>query len=612
MPIRKAYLILTPRLTRRRPKPATRCHVRLKKLKSAVPCLSDSVGSSFNHDALTADRHCDAASPVQKHSRAFVIGAHDTGLPQLPWGKRITESLSLAALGRHERNGRLVLAARPTKALDHVPVIRYAFRIGIRSVLSVLLSLMSGAALGEPALDFASFVDLVERNHPEAAVSQLSVERARLAGERAGVLPDPEVAISRENLPLKGKTDMDASAMSPMFQLTLSQSLPWPGTLNAAAAASRAASEGAGTEEKMAALLRRLDAKNLFVDMVRLAEAVDFQKASVEDADSILSSAAARIRNGIGSHHELVQAQNEKAVHSLNLAALEADLENLKDHAAQLIGRDDATGLAFTLRLPDDYTGVKSPGKPTAESPGVDLIRLRQQQGQDEAAARLTTERKQSLPHFMISGMMMRQDDGMRSVGAMAGISVPVFSGQIRRSVDDESGVLSTQSSRDLGWHDRKKMLAETQNQRRVKVLSQSLQTLHDEIVRNAKGHLQAVALDYALGRTSFAAVNAAREQLLQYELAEASARQNLARAMISREKILAGFVDDAIDRPTPQVSTGDMNGGGEMEGRGMAPSSAKGSTSERRSPPKESGRGGVMMPQTEEPSAKSDGMGGM
>ena len=83
------------------------------------------------------------------------------------------------------------------------------------------------------------------------------------------------------------------------------------------------------------------------------------------------------------------------------------------------------------------------------------------------------------------------------------------------------------------------------------------------------------------------------------------------ARAIVARERILAGFEGDSLDQPTPQV-LGNMGGqSGEMgTGKGgMGPAAPKGigGRSEATGP-----GGGAATPATEEPSKASGGMGSM
>ena len=473
---------------------------------------------------------------------------------------------------------------------------------------TAILLLMPSVTYAQAPVDFATFLGLVERNHPEAAAAQLATLRSKQAEAKAGSFPDPDIAVTRQYLPLPGAgKGMDTTTNVPMSQLTLTQTIPWPGTLAAQEQAAKAATEGVSIDEKMAATLRRLAAKDMFIDMVRLAETARFEKTSVSDAESIVKSATARLRNAVGSHHELIQAQNEKAVHTLNLAALEADLQNLQDHAAEILGLGDVKDLSFDLRLPEAYAG--SGALPAVAE--VDLTRERRLQAEVDTTSRFAAERKRSLPHLTASGMVMQQDDGMRSVGVMLGISLPVFSGRIRSSLDDEQATASAQTSLDLAWHDRKRSLALKQNQRRLMVLAQTLHVLSQEIVPSAKQHLQALLSDYALGRASFAAASTAREKLLRFEFAEADARQSYARAIVARERILAGFEGDSLDQPTPQV-LGNMGGqSGEMgTGKGgMGPAAPKGigGRSEATGP-----GGGAATPATEEPSKASGGMGSM
>lgn len=415
-------------------------------------------------------------------------------------------------------------------------------------------------------LDYHTFVDLVEKNHPEQSLNQLAISRALEAEKKAGVLMDPELSIAREEIPLRSNgMGSNMSGSGPMWKLNLTQTFPWPGTLAAEEAAAKASTDKAQAEVRLSTAQRVLDAKDFFIRLIAISKIAEVQRESLNESTMVLKNAETRLRHGTGSHHDLIQAENEKVVLSLNLSALEADIQNLKDYVAQLVGRDDATGVKFVMDYPASYV-TKSSANETG--PKIENLKKRElEAARHEASMMLEAERKKSLPSFMATGMLMEEDSGMRTYGFMAGIKVPLYSGTVRKAVESEKAIVSSQSSEELAWHEKRRHLASLQNKRRHEAVSANVQGLKNEIVPNSKQHLQSLAIEYGQGKGSFAGVNTARKLLLRYQLAQVMAERDLALVGISREKIEAGLIDPEINQTTPQLPTAEMTSGMEVSG---------------------------------------------
>lgn len=431
----------------------------------------------------------------------------------------------------------------------------------------IWVSFVNVAAASTRTLDLPTFLALVAVHHPSLAIAAADAKKMQLQAIRVGTLPDPELAVSREDLPFGKRNapgpnadmgpDMGSTGgasvendTSPFWKFVLTQSFPWPGTLGSEQQAKAAQSEGARKALALEQLLRRLEATDLFIELVSLQAALQVHQASLENFDAVLKSAEARIRHGIGSHHELIAAQSNRAVHALNLAALQADLENRREHLALIAGFNPAENISIVTDWPEESQLLIE---------GPDLTREALLLRAEAQALTLTNERLRTRPRLTTSIMMMREDSGMKSFGLMAGISLPIFSWTQHQSLTQEEETNSGLRDRETSWHERQRDLALRQNTRQTNVLRSSLRTLSQEIVPGKKQHLATIIAEYSQGRVAFGEVNTALEQVLQFKLAETRARQDLGLSLTTRSRILAGVFLDFIDQSTPKVQVQDM-----------------------------------------------------
>ncbi|MBI2602491.1 MAG: TolC family protein [Deltaproteobacteria bacterium] len=420
-------------------------------------------------------------------------------------------------------------------------------------------------------INFHQFIDRVEQNHPEKHIDDLSLQRAGTAENKAGVLMDPEVSVGREAVPLPFLNPMQPDANEARWKVGVTQIFPWPGTLDAERKSARASTFTIDLSTRLAAIQRKLEAEEFFISLVLTAKLIEIERGNLNETINILKSAEIRLKNGIGSHLDVIQSYNEKMILSLNLAAQENDLQNIKDRAGQLIGKEDARNVSFELDLPAEYRDTSLHVPTLGEQRPDDIVRQRLQAAQDAISSDLTVERKKSLPNIMTSAMLMQDDSGMRMYEFMLGIRVPLYSGGIRQAVERETLLVASRLSDELSWHDRRKRLAQSQNDRRRSIVITQLKGLDEMIIPNASQHLKTSLIEYAQGKGSFLAVNTARKLLLRYQQAYALAERNLAFTAVSRERIEAGLFATELDQDTPKLPIAtDMSGGTEMGSQAM------------------------------------------
>lgn len=465
-------------------------------------------------------------------------------------------------------------------------------------------------------MTYASFVEAVGARHPERSIDEKTVARAKENERRSGLLPDPEMKVGRDEVPLRGRLQREPE-MAEMakgdaeWRLELSQSFPWPGTLSAEERAAKARVASVESDAGLAATIRQLEAKELYLRLVRTAKLIEVERGNFAVVDGIREFTNEKFKQGVGSHNEFLQAHSESGVLRGNIAALEADLKNLKRHALLLM--DDPAALApdsvsFDLEWPGDLVGNVRDKTPAEVN---DLAREKIVRGKEADLARQDAEYRRSLPSFMASGMLMQEDSGMRMYGAMVGVTVPVYSNIKRRSLSAEDSLVESRSGAEVAWHDRRKALALAQAESRLTQIEANRRSLENEIIPPVREHIEAATVQFSQGKSGIGSIIDGRRTLLNLQVTEIRMTEALALAHLMIEKIKAGLVDEAIDLEVPQL-TGAAGGSMRMEEGGMG-----NMTTTRRGMPMKGGKaakkpdGMDMRPSEEEPSqGSSPGMG--
>jgi outer membrane protein TolC len=337
------------------------------------------------------------------------------------------------------------------------------------------------------------------------------------------------------------------------WRLELSQSLPWPGTLAAEERVAQSSVANVETNVGIAELVRRFEAQELFLKLIRTDKLLAVERANFLVVDGIREFAQAKFKQGIGSHYEFLQAHSERGVLKANVASLETELLNLKRHALLLMGSpaiSNPEGVSFALDWPQSLT---SPD--IAQNKSVqDFARLKIQRGRELEIARQDAEYRRSLPSFMASGMVMQEDSGMRMYGAMVGVSLPVFSQIQRNSLKVEGTLTQTQAEHALAWHERRKELALMQADSRIAQIQANYLALEREIIPPFKEHIEAATVQFSHGKSDITSIIAGRRTLLNLEVSKVRTIEALARARLSVEKIRAGLIDEGLDLEVPQL----------------------------------------------------------
>ncbi|MBC7532527.1 MAG: TolC family protein [Oligoflexus sp.] len=410
----------------------------------------------------------------------------------------------------------------------------------------------------ETQLNFDSFLDAVEIQHPRRAIDDQDLERSRESSKRAGVLPDPQFNFGRDEVPFQGALQPEREMANKtkdaaQWKVGLSQSIPWPGTLAAEEQIAQSQIKGIEYTNKLYSLTRRIEAADLFLKIIRTGKLLKLQKENFKVVDGIREFTHEKFRQGVGSHHEFLQAHSESGILKINIASLETDLLNLKRHALFFINHPSIANpndVNFSLEWPESLLKASS----STELKQPDLVRSQIEQQQQLSLSRQNFEYKRSLPSLMASGEVMEEDSGMRMYGAMIGLTLPLFSNIQRSSITNENKVIQLQTEQQLAWQDRRKQLALLQAESRISQIKANLNTIAKDILPPIAEHIEATTVQFSQSKIDIGAIITARRTLLNLQVSEVRIIESLARAKLSLEKINAGMVDDELDQEVPQL----------------------------------------------------------
>lgn len=163
----------------------------------------------------------------------------------------------------------------------------------------------SGAAAQAEASDLDALIALAQQRHPAVSAAMRRWESALERVPQVEALPEPQLALTAWVMPAETRS-------GPMLaRVMLSQGLPWPGRLDAAA---REALEAAGAEaeEVRAAMLQvEADARSAWTDLVYLAHARAITGAHLELLRGIEAAARARYASGGAGYADVIRLQVE-------------------------------------------------------------------------------------------------------------------------------------------------------------------------------------------------------------------------------------------------------------------------------------------------------------
>lgn len=377
------------------------------------------------------------------------------------------------------------------------------------SVLSLALAPAPAAAQVAPPLTLEQAIDLALRQNPELAAAAMQEQAAEAAVRQAGVLPNPELGLSAENLGnrrLRKEGDRTTS-------LELSQLLELGGKRAARMRQAESAREVAAWEARArrAAIVARV--KQAFFDLLAWRERLALAEDSLRLADQVSAAVARRVQSGKAAPVEETKAQLagsaaavEREQARRELAAAHARLAALAGTSAGQLG--EAQGdLERTYAIPDfDTLAARVRTNPELARWTSEIERRR---------ASVDLERARGVPDITLKAGVTRYsvfDDR----AYMLGISIPLpFFDRNRGATDEALRRLDQSLDEQRGAQARLTgELAEAFQ--RTQALAEEVRVLRDAILPGARSAFTVATRGYELGRFGILDVLDAQRTLVQ------------------------------------------------------------------------------------------------
>lgn len=390
---------------------------------------------------------------------------------------------------------------------------------------AVALAAGTVARADEP-LDVEAFTRMVLRSHPGARVAT-ALDSAAEAEHTAGrLLPDPSVAFSWD----RATSTEGSPAQGNENGFSVSQSLPWPGTLAATArAGARAAealhAEGAGTRWNL-----EIDARVAFARALHARAALAIAEAAEADARALRELTATRAELGEAREVDRIKAEVEWLRQQRARGTQEREADTAASALRRLAGEALPGPLALRGELPGPLPSTEA-GR-LAERLGRLNPRLLAAAGiARRDAALLSASRRARIPDLDVRWFRDEELDKTAN-GFSIGLRVPLWNAN--RGAIARAGAASSLA---LATAERTRLELETALDEACKgldVASAQADILEGQLLPSATRSLELARFSYREGETS----------LLDLLDAQRTFRETQREALASRLAVALALAD--------------------------------------------------------------------
>lgn len=296
---------------------------------------------------------------------------------------------------------------------------------------AVVFVVIAPGARAEGPLGIEGYVQLVLRSHPGAR--QVIAFEAAASAERkaARQIADPTLAFSWDRASLPGGPDSSSTETG----FSVSQTIPWPGTLTAnVRAGERAAdvlrAEGAGTGWEL-----EIEARTAFARLLYARAALDIARAAEADALGLRDLTAKRTELGEAREVDRIKAEVEWLRQQRTRRSLDREAEAaeavLRTLAVEPLPRTLALRGELPLSIPP-VDGSELQERLARSNPRLAAVRARA----DRDAALLSVSRRARISDLDVTWFRNKELDKEAS-GFSVGLRVPLWNanrGEIARA----------------------------------------------------------------------------------------------------------------------------------------------------------------------------------
>ena len=393
----------------------------------------------------------------------------------------------------------------------------------------VALITATGSGVGaEEPLGVEAYIQTVLRAHP-AARQAAALDGAAAAESKAARLPpDPELQVSRGRA---HATDRSAPATETGF--SVSQTIPWPGTLAANVHAADRAADALRATAVGARWALAVEARRAFTQLAASRELLGIARAAEEDARSLRDLLARRADLGESRESDRIKATVEWLRQQRHLAAAEREAAT----AEVIVRRLAVEPLPQPLEIqPVEFPHSPMPDLAMLQARLADVnpaLRAARAEAARQAAL-ASAARRARIPDLAATFFQDHEID-KRSTGVSVGVKVPLWNanrGEIARA---EAAALGAVAAAERG-----RIEAANELETRVKELqiaAAEVESLRREILPAARQSLGLARFSFEEGETSILDLLDAQRTFrdTQREAAEAGLALGLAWAELQR-----------------------------------------------------------------------------
>lgn len=426
---------------------------------------------------------------------------------------------------------------------------------------AVVLLASAAVAADEADSDLQRYLDHAVANHPDLQAARAQVETARGQARLAGALPGLKLGWGEMLVPVQTRVGPQQRVLS------ISQPIPWPGTLGQREQAGQ--SEVEARLEQLRARRARLqgDVRAAYYELALLQQQRELVAADLALARQAEATELARYGSGEGAYRAVLQTQ----MRSAKLASRIADLDDRIGTAAERLRTTAAappdwpTPSAILTADPSGYEPGDVPDRAALldllEQHNPDLAALRLQQSGRRHA--LAAAAKAKYPDLSLGvdfiqtdrAAMDVADSGKDPVVLKLGATLPLWGGRADAARQAAAGSLQGVSSqlRARGLQ----LEAELDRQRqKLQTARRRLDLLRDELIPRARQVAEITATDLASSRADLGDLVAARSTLLELETDALQAAHDVALAR-SELSVLLDMPWDGIVTTRPDRKEG-------------------------------------------------------
>ena len=408
----------------------------------------------------------------------------------------------------------------------------------------------AGAQSADKAITAEGLVERVLAENAGLASLRAAVDAARARVVPAGALPDPQVSVDVAPRTVGGFDAPSGVDDDTRVSWSISQAVPWPGTLGLRAAAAR--KEAAAASESIADLRLRLAATthSAYAQWGYVHRALAINDTNQDLVDELRRVAEQRYAAGVARQQDVLQAEVELQRLKRQALALERLKRAVRAKINALLNRDANQALPppRALPAPEDlpvYEALRDLS--LAKHPELSQIQRRIAANKDREAL----ARKDFFPDFkLFGGSRGVMDPSEKRLYVGVGLSLPLNRSKYRARLDAaQADTIRLES--ELAERRAQLLSQLAQAHAAVEEARRGIALYENELVPLSRENLSAARAEYSAGGGSFLDV-------IDAEKSELNAKLNLARVRadyFSAVADLRRWTGGRLPEPTAAVS---------------------------------------------------------